>query len=98
MDKNESESEFMKIHLLVVAEMKKSLGILCKDVRLRNGLSQEYVSERTGISDKSITHIERRYNTSLDLINTLYFFYYKEGYITKEEQKCNSIDNFFNLL
>jgi len=85
------ESEFMKRHLLVVGEMKKSLGILCREIRLRNGLSQEYVSERTGICDKSIGHIERKYTTSLDLVNALYLFYCKEGYITKEELERSDI-------
>jgi len=88
---NKEESEFMRMHLSAVGEMKKSLGVLCREIRLRNGLSQEYVSERTGISDKSIAHIECKYTTSLDLVNALCLFYFKEGYITKEEVERNDI-------
>ncbi len=93
----EKDTQFAELFEAGLHEMICSLGKLCLEVRLRNHLTQEYVAEKTGVSERSIFQIERTHNTSLDLVNELYMYYCQSGYIREEEQKICNIQCFLSI-
>ena len=68
-------------------QMKKEAGLLLLEIRLRNGLTQQFVAESINMSYRSLYSIEKRYGTSLDEILKLYTFYYSKNYGTEEDEE-----------
>lgn len=94
-NKEPMEENFLEIHAKALYEFKKYMGELCLEIRTRNKLSREYVEFKCGVTERSITKIELHYNTSIDLINTVYCYYKRHGYITDEIRDNNKIGGLF---
>lgn len=68
-------------------QIKKELGLLLLEIRLRNSLTQQFVAESINMSYGNIHIIERKYKATLDEILKLYAFYYSKNYGTVEDEK-----------
>ena len=77
---------FIKDYYKKEAQMKKELGMLCREIRERHSLTREQVSDWTGISDKSIMNMETKSCVSYDLLLRLFYFYCLKGLVTMEDR------------
>lgn len=60
---------FLKKHIVIDVDTKRLIGIRIKNLRQSRGLSQEGLAEKTGISPKYLSSIERgKENPTLDTL------------------------------
>lgn len=66
---NSLKEKQILINMMVIMEAKKLIGVRIKSLRLAEGLSQEVLAERMGISSKYLSSIERgKENPTLDTL------------------------------